>query len=102
MKRGNSASPAQPTKAPDRPKRSVGVRRAGTEKPAGQPRATAVHNEDIAAMFDEMADLLELEDENPFRIRAYRNGARVVRDLGREVSAMVKAGEDLTALSGIG
>lgn len=61
-----------------------------------------VHNADIAAVFDEIADLLELEGANPFRIRAYRNAARTLRDLNREVSAMVGQGEDLTALPGIG
>jgi DNA polymerase (family 10) len=29
-----------------------------------------VHNEDIASVFDEIADLLEIESDNPFRIRA--------------------------------
>ena len=42
-----------------------------------------VHNTDIADIFDEIADYLEIEDENPFRIRAYRNAARTVRGLGR-------------------
>jgi DNA polymerase (family 10) len=60
------------------------------------------HNADVAAVLDEVADLLELEGANPFRVRAYRNAARVVRGLGREVAAMVAAGEDLTALPGIG
>ena len=35
-----------------------------------------LHNADIAAVFEEIADLLELGDENLFRIRAYRNAAR--------------------------
>jgi len=61
-----------------------------------------VHNEDIAAVFDEMADLLEIEGDNPFRIRAYRNGARSLRELGRDVGGLVEAGEDLTRLPGIG
>lgn len=61
-----------------------------------------VHNADIAAVFDEIADLLELEGANPFRIRACRSAARTLRDLAREVSAMVEQGEDLTALPGIG
>lgn len=61
-----------------------------------------VHNADIAAVFDEIADLLDLEGENPFRIRAYRNAARTLRDLTHEVSVMVDQGEDLTALPGIG
>lgn len=61
-----------------------------------------VHNEDIAVIFDEMADLLEIEDANPFRVRAYRNAARTLRGLGQEVSSLVAAGEDLTRLAGIG
>ena len=35
-----------------------------------------VHNADIAAIFEEIADLLEIRGNNPFRIRAYRNAAR--------------------------
>ncbi len=61
-----------------------------------------VHNEDIAAIFDEMADLLEIEGDNPYRVRAYRNAARTVRHLGRELADMVERGEDLTRLPGIG
>ncbi|MCG6935897.1 MAG: DNA polymerase/3'-5' exonuclease PolX [Proteobacteria bacterium] len=61
-----------------------------------------VHNEDIALIFDEMADLLEIEEANPFRVRAYRNAARTIRNLGRELSGLVAEGEDLTRLPGIG
>lgn len=61
-----------------------------------------IHNADIAAIFTEIADLLEIEQANPFRIRAYRNAARIVGELGREVRAMVERGEDLTDLPGIG
>jgi DNA polymerase (family 10) len=61
-----------------------------------------VHNEDIAAVFDEVADLLEIEGDNPFRIRAYRNGARALRELGREVRTLTDQGADLTKLAGIG
>ncbi len=64
--------------------------------------AMPVHNEDIAAVFDEIADLLEIEADNPFRIRAYRNGARTLRELGRDVRTLVEQGEDITRLSGIG
>ena len=45
-----------------------------------------VHNADIAAIFEEIADLLDIAGENPFRIRAYRNAVRILRDLGREVA----------------
>jgi DNA polymerase (family 10) len=61
-----------------------------------------VHNADIAAIFDEIADLLEIEGANPFRVRAYRNAARTLRDLKREVTAMIAEGGDLTELPGIG
>src|SRR5574337_1327572 len=64
--------------------------------------AMALHNADIAAVFDEIADLLEREAANPFRIRAYRNAARVIEGLGRELPRMVAEGEDLTTLPGIG
>ena len=61
-----------------------------------------VHNIDIANIFDEIADFLEIENENPFRIRAYRHAARTVRGLGSELKDMSAAGEDLTELPGIG
>jgi DNA polymerase (family 10) len=61
-----------------------------------------VHNADVASVFEEMADLLEIEGSNPFRIRAYRNAARTLRDLPRDVGAMLGEGEDLTELPGIG
>lgn len=53
-------------------------------------------------MFEEIADLLDIKGDNPFRIRAYRNAARTVLDLGRELQEMVEAGEDLSKLPGIG
>ena len=61
-----------------------------------------VHNSDIAAVFDEMADLLEIRGDNPFRIRAYRNASRIIGDSGRELRDLVAANEDLTAIAGIG
>jgi len=61
-----------------------------------------VHNADVAAAFEEMADLLEIEGANPFRVRAYRFAARTLRDLPAEVGEMVAKGDDLTSLPGIG
>lgn len=61
-----------------------------------------VHNEDIARIFDDTADLLAIKQDNPFRVRAYRNAARVLRSLGREVRDMLDAGRDLEELPGIG
>jgi len=62
----------------------------------------AVHNSEIADMFEQLADLLEIREENPFRIRAYRNAARVVRGHARSMSELVESGADLAELPGIG
>ena len=59
-------------------------------------------NIEIATAFEEMADLLELSGENAFRIRAYRNGAKAIRDLGESVADLILAGKDLTTIDGIG
>ena len=61
-----------------------------------------LHNADIAAVFEEIADLLELGDENPFRIRAYRNAARVVGSLSLDLAARLAEGAELPKLPGIG
>ncbi|MGE5524078.1 MAG: helix-hairpin-helix domain-containing protein, partial [Rhodospirillaceae bacterium] len=61
-----------------------------------------VHNTDIAAVFTEIADLLEIEGGNPFRVRAYRNAARMVGELPSEVAAVLERGEELPKLPGIG
>ncbi|MDX1252645.1 MAG: DNA polymerase/3'-5' exonuclease PolX [Gammaproteobacteria bacterium] len=61
-----------------------------------------IHNADIAAIFEEIANLLEIQGANPFRVRAYRNAARTVGDLGRDIKTLLEKGEDLTNLPGIG
>lgn len=61
-----------------------------------------IKNIEIARIFNKLADLLELEDENPFRVRAYRNAAATIENLTQDLSEMVKNGEDLTELAGIG
>lgn len=61
-----------------------------------------VHNADIADAFNEIADRLEIEAANPFRVRAYRQAARMVGELGRSVRTMLEQGADLDALPGIG
>ncbi|WP_442507480.1 DNA polymerase/3'-5' exonuclease PolX [Novipirellula sp. SH528] len=60
-------------------------------------------NAAIADVFDEMAELLEFRGENPFRIRAYRNGAQAIRDLDEPVAAIVNDPDrNLADISGIG
>lgn len=62
-----------------------------------------MNNAQIANVLDEIADLLEIEDANPFRVRAYRNGARTVRDMTETVASMLaNESRKLTDIAGIG
>lgn len=57
----------------------------------------------IADAFDQIADLLEFQGENPFRLRAYRNASRTIRDLGEPLAAKAAEGvEALKEIPGIG
>jgi DNA polymerase (family 10) len=62
----------------------------------------ATSNLDIAAAFEEIADLLEIEGENPFRVRAYRNAARTLRGMRDQAADLLARGDDLSRLPGIG
>lgn len=59
-------------------------------------------NEQIAALFGQLADLLEIQEANPFRVRAYRNGARKIQSTAESMSALIEDGGDLTQFEGIG
>lgn len=60
-------------------------------------------NAEIADVFDEMAELLEFRGENPFRIRAYKNGAKAIRELEESVeSILADTSRDLSEVPGIG
>ncbi|MGC9324692.1 MAG: DNA polymerase/3'-5' exonuclease PolX [Desulfomonilia bacterium] len=61
-----------------------------------------IHNKELADIFEKTADLLEIEGANQFRVRAYRNAARIIGSQSRSVAEMVKNEEDLTTFSGIG
>lgn len=61
-----------------------------------------VHNADIAAIFGEIADLLEIQGENPFRVRAYRNAARTIGEFPRDLKTLIDSGEELPKLLGVG
>ena len=61
-----------------------------------------VENTEIAALFNRFADLLEIEDANPFRVLAYRNAARTVGGYSRSIAQLVSEGRDLDELPGIG
>jgi DNA polymerase (family 10) len=61
-----------------------------------------VTNSDVAEILERIAELLELEGANPFRVRAYRNAARTVTGLPHSVDTMLADGADLSELPGIG
>jgi len=63
-----------------------------------------VTNDEIANVLDRIADLLETQDANPHRIRAYRNGAQSVRAAEESVADLAQEGdrEALQELPGIG
>jgi DNA polymerase (family 10) len=61
-----------------------------------------IHNAEIADALFRLAELLEIEGANPFRVRAYRNAARTVGDLPESVAALLAEGRDLAELPGIG
>ena len=42
-----------------------------------------MQNAQVARFFEEIADLLEIQGANAFRVRAYRNAARIIDEIGR-------------------
>ena len=59
-------------------------------------------NAEIARIFDEIADLLEMKGENQFKTRAYRQAALTIKKLPSDVEQMVRNGEKLEEIPGIG
>ena len=60
-----------------------------------------VHNSDIEEILDTIADLLEIKGENPFKVRAYYNAARIVSGLTQDLDALI-AKNELVEIKGIG
>ena len=61
-----------------------------------------MENVEIAETLNRVADLLEIQEANPFRVRAYRNAARTVESHAVPLRRMVEEGTDLTELPAIG
>jgi len=61
-----------------------------------------IHNSDIANIFEEIADLLQIDNANPFRVRAYRNAARMIHGMNQELKILVERNEELSKLPTIG
>jgi DNA polymerase (family 10) len=60
-------------------------------------------NQEISAAFEQIADILEFQGANAFRVRAYRNAARVLHDLSEPCERIVADPDrELTELSGVG
>ena len=60
-----------------------------------------MNNAEVARIFDEIADLLEIKGEDPFRINSYRRVARTVSDLAADINDLAARGE-LASLAGVG
>ena len=63
-----------------------------------------MENIEIAKTLEEIADLLDIQGDNPFRIRAYRTAARTIGALGMPVETLLTQDgrAALEALPGIG
>lgn len=62
-----------------------------------------MRNDQVAEALEEVGDLLEFQGANTFRVRAYRQGARTIRELKVALGDMLEGGENhLTELPGIG
>ncbi len=71
---------------------------AGARKP-NPPRA--VSKSDVAGALYEVAAMLEVTGDNPFRIRAFQNAANAIEDLSEELDELVGSGK-LLEVRGIG
>jgi len=74
-------------------------RRGGSPEEAER---SPVQNAEIARVSEQVADLLEIQEANPFRVRAYRTAAETVRGRPRALHQLVRKGEGLSRLPGIG
>jgi DNA polymerase (family 10) len=68
----------------------------------GRRASKDMKNSEVARIFQDIADLLELKGENIFKIRAYQKAARAIEHYPRELEAMVEEGDDLRSVPGVG
>lgn len=59
-------------------------------------------NRVIADRFDEIAQLLELDQANPYRVQAYRRVAGIIRTLPQDLTKLVRTNTSLEDIPGIG
>ncbi len=68
----------------------------------GEEASKDVKNSEVAKVFQDIADLLELKGENVFKIRAYQKAARAIEHYPRELEATIEEGNDLRSIPGVG
>ena len=73
-----------------------------TAPPTDRWTEVGMENLEVTGALTELADLLEIQGANPFRVRAYRNAVRTINGLTRSLVSMIEEEEDLTELPGIG
>src|SRR3979411_2330593 len=76
-----------------RPREARSPRRSRAAGPASstitsRPKASPLDNAAIARVLREIADLLEIKGDNPFKIRAYRNGADILANHHHELTTL--------------
>jgi DNA polymerase (family 10) len=59
-------------------------------------------NSEIARMFEQMAELLEIQGANSFRVRAYRTGAQTIADRPEQMADLIAAKGNPESIAGIG
>ena len=57
-----------------------------------------MNNEKIAETLSQLADLLEFTGANAFRLRAYRNGSRIIKELPESINSMIESEQDLSLI----
>ncbi len=70
-------------------------------KPAPPTSPREITRDEVADVFENIARLLALDGENPFKVRAYQNGARAVEMFAGNLREAV-VGEDAPGIPGLG
>jgi DNA polymerase (family 10) len=60
-----------------------------------------MNKKEVAHILEEIGTILDLKGENPFKVRAYYNGARIVESLDQDLASLVESGE-IAEIKGIG
>jgi DNA polymerase (family 10) len=66
------------------------------------PEAPVMSNTEIADRLASLAQLLSIQNENPYKVKAYKRAAAGIRNMSESVDQLVRSKRDLTAYAGIG